>query len=254
MGCLYLVPNTLDHGSGAMAPLEAVLPREVCRVAARLTHWIAEDAKSARAFLKRVGEVEPLEQQLQSLIIHELPRQAKGTRGDAAVNTANAELRRMLQPLAQGIDMGLISDAGLPAVADPGSEVIAQAHAIGATVQPMSGPSSLMMALAASGLQGQSFAFVGYLPQDAAARAARLQELQARSRREHQTQLLIETPYRNAVLMAALLQGLAPTTRLGVACGLTLPQGWCRTMTVDQWRRAVPTFDKGLPAVFSFLA
>lgn len=255
MGCLYLVPNTLDHGSGALAPLEVALPKDVCLVAARLTHWVAEDAKSARAFLKRVGDVEPLKQPLQSLIIRELPRPAKGVRRDEAVNPGlRDELRRMLLPLTQGIDMGLISDAGLPAVADPGSEVVAQAHAIGATVQPMSGPSSLMMALAASGLQGQSFAFVGYLPQDAAARAARLQELQARSRREHQTQLLIETPYRNAVLMAALLQGLAPTTRLGVACGLTLPQGWCRTMTVDQWRRASPTFDKGLPAVFSFLA
>ena len=254
MACLYLVPNTLDHGSGTVVPLPSVLPQQVWTVASRLRHWVAEDAKSARAFLKRVDELQPLLQPLQSLDILELPRQAKGARRIEGPNPIRDEIRRLLQPLTQGLDMGLISEAGLPAVADPGSDVVAQAHAIGASVQPLSGPSSLMMALAASGLNGQSFAFVGYLPQEASARTARLQELQARSKREHQTQLLIETPYRNAALMAALLQALASSTRLAVACGMTLPQGWCRTMTVEQWRRAVPTFDKGLPAVFSFLA
>jgi 16S rRNA (cytidine1402-2'-O)-methyltransferase len=111
----------------------------------------------------------------------------------------------------------------------------------------------MVLALAASGLQGQSFAFVGYLPQDAQARRARLRELQQRSRREGQTQLLIETPYRNATVMAALLEDLDPDTRVSVACGLSLPQGWCRTATVAQWRKAPPTFDKGVPAVFGFL-
>ena len=95
---------------------------------------------------------------------------------------------------------------------------------------------------------------MGYLPQDAGSRAARLRELQARSQRENQTQLLIETPYRNEAVMAALLQHLAPGTRVSVACGLSLPQGWCRTLTVEQWRRQVPVFEKGLPAVFGFLA
>jgi len=254
MACLYLVPNTLDHGSGAVVDLHEVLPLQVCRVAARLAHWVAEDAKSARAFLRRVDELAPLMQPLQALHIQELPRPAKGVRGGGGAALLRGALQGLLLPLTHGMDMGLICEAGLPAVADPGSELVEQAHALGATVQAMSGPSSLMMALAASGLHGQSFAFVGYLPQDAATRSLRLQELQARSKREHQTQVLIETPYRNATLMAALLQGLAPTTRLAVACGLTLPQGWCRTWTVEQWRRLPIAFDKGLPAVFSFLA
>jgi 16S rRNA (cytidine1402-2'-O)-methyltransferase len=139
-------------------------------------------------------------------------------------------------------------------VADPGSLVVGQAHRLGACVVPLSGPNSLVLALAASGLQGQSFAFVGYLPQDTAVRAARLRDLQARSLRENQTQLMIETPYRNEAVMAALLQHLAPGTRVSVACGLSLPQGWCRTFTVEQWRRQPPVFEKGLPAVFGFLA
>ena len=150
--------------------------------------------------------------------------------------------------------MGLISEAGLPAVADPGSAVVAQAHRLDATVMPMSGPNSMMMALAASGLQGQSFAFVGYLPQEAGARAARIRDLQARSQREGQTQILIETPYRNEAVMGALLGNLQAGTRLAVACGLSLPQGWCRQQTVAQWRTHPAVFVKGLPAVFCFQA
>ncbi len=249
MAKLLLIPNTLDLGCDPVA-LDEVLPRGVMVQAARLEYWVAEDAKTARAFLKRVSQSEPLARPLQELHIRELPRPAKG--GRAA--PGRSEWEELLQPLAQGHDMGLISEAGLPAVADPGSVLVAQAHAMGATVMPLSGPNSMVLALAASGLQGQSFAFVGYLPQDAAARAVRLRELQTRSRREGQTQLLIETPYRNAAVMAALLEHLDPQTRLSVACGVTLPQGWCRTARVEQWRRAVPAFDKGVPAVFAFLA
>lgn len=252
MACLYLVPNALDHGSGEQLPLDAVLPQAVIEQASRLTYWVAEDAKSARAFLKRVDALCPLPQPLQSMSIQELPRPAKD--GVASREQRPNPMAHLLEPLAQGQDMGLISEAGLPAVADPGSDVVGHAHRMGAQVVPLSGPSSMMLALAASGLNGQSFAFVGYLPQESAARASRLLELQARSRRERQTQLLIETPYRNAALMAALVQVLAPTTRLAVACGLTLPRGWCRTLTVEQWRRQVPVFEKGLPAVFGFLA
>lgn len=243
---LLLMPNTLDLGCEPV-PLDDVLPRGVIKQAAQLEHWIAEDAKSARAFLKRVHELEPLCKPLQALSIQVLPKPPKDGRAAPSVEP-------LLQALQQGHDMGLISEAGLPAVADPGSLVVAQAHRLGATVVPLSGPNSVVLALAASGLQGQSFAFVGYLPQEAGARAARLRELQARSQRENQTQLLIETPYRNEAVMAALLQHLAPGTRVSVACGLSLPQGWCRTLTVEQWRRQVPVFEKGLPAVFGFLA
>ncbi|MFM8638424.1 MAG: SAM-dependent methyltransferase [Betaproteobacteria bacterium] len=243
---LLLMPNTLDLGCEPV-PLDDVLPRGVIKQAAQLEHWIAEDAKSARAFLKRVHELEPLCTPLQALSIQVLPKPPKDGR-------AAPRVEPLLQALQQCQDMWLISEAGFPAVADPGSLVVAQAHRLGATVVPLSGPNSLVLALAASGLQGQSFAFVGYLPQDAGARAARLRELQARSQRENQTQLLIETPYRNEAVMAALLQHLAPGTRVSVACGLSLPQGWCRTLTVEQWRRQVPVFEKGLPAVFGFLA
>jgi 16S rRNA (cytidine1402-2'-O)-methyltransferase len=120
-------------------------------------------------------------------------------------------------------------------------------------VQPLVGPSALLLALAGSGLNGQSFAFVGYLPVDAAQRAQRLRELETQSRRWQQTQLAIETPYRNAALLAALLQHLAPTTRLCVAVGLTLDGGWCRTHTVAQWRQAPPSLGDTLPAVFAWL-
>lgn len=252
MARLLLIPNTLDLGCEPV-PLEAVLPRGVIAQAAQLTYWIAEDAKTARAFLKRVSQIEPLARPLQDLQIAELPRPPKGSAARQAPGAVDGHLA-LLQPLQQGHDMGLISEAGLPAVADPGSVVVAHAHRLGAAVVPLSGPNSMVLALAASGLQGQSFAFVGYLPQDPAARAARLRDLQQRSKREGQTQIVIETPYRNAAVMQALLEHLDPQTRVSVACGLSLPQGWCRTSTVGQWRSAPPSFDKGVPAVFAFLA
>lgn len=252
MACLFLVPNALDLGCDTV-PLDAVLPRGVIEQAAGIAHWVVEDAKSARAFLKRVQTLAPLVAPLQSLSIEELPRPPKDGRASPGA-AQDAALRALLAPLMAGHDVGLLSEAGLPAVADPGSALVAQAHRMGATVVPLSGPNSMVLALAASGLQGQSFAFVGYLPQDDAARASRLRDLQARSQREGQTQLLIETPYRNTAVMTALLAHLAPTTRVSVACGVTLAQGWCQTKTVSQWRQAPPTFPKGVPAVFGFLA
>lgn len=259
MARLFLIPNTLDLGCEPVA-LQAVLPRGVLEQAARLRHWVAEDAKTARAFLKRVNELEPLCVTLQEMDIQVLPRPAKGGRGGAGEGSGSRgergerdEISRLLEPLRQGHDLGLISEAGLPAVADPGSALVAQAHQMGVVVAPLSGPNSMMLALAASGLQGQSFAFVGYVPQETVARAARLRELAARSQREGQTQILIETPYRNEALMAALLEQLPPAARLHVACGLTLAGGWAQTRTVAQWRGARPVFAKGLPAVFVFL-
>jgi 16S rRNA (cytidine1402-2'-O)-methyltransferase len=250
-GALLLVPNTLDLGASEAPTIDAVLPMGVLREAARLVHWVAEDAKTTRAFLKRVDAVVPLAQPLQAIDIRELPRPPKG----AQPAPTPIDLAPLLAPALAGADIGLISEAGLPAVADPGSALVASAHRIGIAVRPLPGPSSLMLALAASGLNGQSFAFVGYLPTDAAARTARLHALQQQSRRERQTQLAIETPYRNATLMAALLRALHPDTQLSVACGLTLPGGWCATRNVSAWRADPPTFDdKHLPAVFLWLA
>ncbi|MBL8316013.1 MAG: SAM-dependent methyltransferase [Rubrivivax sp.] len=243
------MPNAMDLGS-EQVPLEDVLPLGVIRRAARLTHWAAEDARSARAFLKRVAAIEPLAMSLQAIQIIELPRPRKGSHEAVSAQTWNA----LLQPALAGHDLGLISEAGLPAVADPGTALVAAAHAQGVPVLPLAGASSLLLALAASGLNGQNFAFVGYLPQDAGARTTRLRELEALSRRTGQTQLLIETPYRNAALLAALLDGLAPSTRLSVSCGLTLPGGWTRTETVSRWRERPPQMPDRLPAVFGLLA
>ena len=162
--------------------------------------------------------------------------------------------RELLAPALAGQDIGLISEAGLPAVADPGAAAVAAAHALGIAVLPLPGASSLLLALAASGLNGQSFAFVGYLPQDAAQRAARLKELQALSRRSGQTQLLIETPYRNAALLRSLIDTLDADTRLAVSCGLGLPDGWTRSERIAGWRQQPQTMPDRVPAVFAFLA
>ncbi len=248
-GTLVLMPNALDLGA-AEVPLADVLPLGVIHRAAGLQHWAAEDARSARAFLKRVAAIQPLVLPLQAIAINELPRARKGSREPVPA----AAWQELLQPALAGHDLGLISEAGLPAVADPGAFLVAAAHAAGVPVLPLPGPSSLLLALAASGLNGQSFAFVGYLPQDAPARAARIKELESQSRRAAQTQLLIETPYRNAQLQVALLEVLSPGTRLSVGCGLTLPDGWSRTDTVAAWRARPAQMPDRLPAVWGLLA
>ena len=247
-GRLLLVPNALDLGSEPV-DIRQVLPLGVLQSAAALGHWLAEDARSTRAFLKRVHEVVPLARPLQAIDIQELPRLPKG-----ASAAAEAPWRELLAPALAGQDLGLISEAGLPAVADPGAAAVAAAHALGLAVLPLPGASALLLALAASGLNGQSFAFVGYLPQDAARRAARLKELQALSRRSAQTQLLIETPYRNAVLLQALLDTLDADTRLSVSCGLSLPSGWTRSQRIAAWRARPVQMPDRVPAVFAFLA
>lgn len=252
IGTLFLVPNTLDFGIAANTPppLSDTLPLGVIRTAARLTHWVAENAKTTRAFLKRVDAVAPLTQPLQSVQIVELPRPQKGAKHATPVQNLNA----LLAPALQGADMGLISEAGLPAVADPGAALVEAAHRLHVKVVPLSGPSSLMLALSASGLNGQSFAFVGYLPVEATERASRIRELEALSRRHGQTQLVIETPYRNEALLEALLGVLTPTTRLSISCGLTLPSGWTRTDSVSRWRSGATAIPKDVPAVFGLLA
>jgi 16S rRNA (cytidine1402-2'-O)-methyltransferase len=249
-GSLILVPNTLDFGVAGDAPdIQDVLPLSVIRTAARLTHWAAENAKTTRAFLKRVDAVVPLAQPLQSLAIVELPRPQKGARVAPV-----ADWTALLAPASQGHDIGLISEAGLPAVADPGAALVQAAHAIGLEVNALPGPSSLLLALAASGLNGQSFAFVGYLPVDTAERGARIRELEALSRRANQTQLMIETPYRNEALLTALLAHLQPATRLSVSCGLTLASGFTRTDTAQAWKARATALPADVPAVFSVLA
>jgi 16S rRNA (cytidine1402-2'-O)-methyltransferase len=252
-GTLWLVPAPLDLGA-AETPLEQALPQAVLARAAALRHWVVEDAKSARALLKRVDRLVPLAQPLQALQIVELPRPQKGPSGVPRGAAPAIDWPALLAPALRGEDLGLLSEAGLPAVADPGSALVAAAHEAGVPVQPLSGPSALLLALAASGLNGQSFAFVGYLPQEAEARTARIRELESVSRRLGQTQLAIETPYRNAALLQALVQGLQPTTRLSVSCGLTLDGGFTRSAPVAVWRRQPLALPDRLPAVFAWLA
>jgi 16S rRNA (cytidine1402-2'-O)-methyltransferase len=249
---LVLMPNTLDLGTGHEVPLAQVLPQAAIERAAGLRHWVAENAKSARAFLKRVHACVPLAVPLQEIDIRELPRPPKGNKGGTQA-AAGAEFDALLAPARAGADLGLLSEAGLPAIADPGAGLVAAAHAGGVSVEALSGPSSLLLALASSGLNGQSFAFAGYLPIDAATRAARIRELDALSRRLQQTQVAIETPYRNAALLGALAEHLQPTTRLSVACGLTLPGGWCRTLPAARWRTERVTLPDTMPAVFCWL-
>lgn len=253
-GRLVLVPNSLDLGT-APEPIDQVLSALALRRAAGLSHWVVESAKTARAFLKRVDALVPLGTPLQALAMQELPRARKGS-GEAIPAAA---WQALLAPALAGHDLGLLSDAGLPAVADPGAGLVAAAHASGLTIEVLAGASSLTMALAASGLNGQRFAFEGYLPQQAAERQQRVRELEQRSRREGQTQLVIETPYRNEALLQALAQQLQPETRMSVACGLTSSAGWCRTQPVGAWRRELqtggrPPMPDTLPAVFMWLA
>ena len=178
----------------------------------------------------------------------ELPREVH-KKGDHDAG-GGFDAKPLLAAALQGQDIGLVSEAGMPAIADPGSSVVRAAHALGIEVVPLVGPISLMLALAASGLNGQSFAFVGYLPADATGRAQRIRELEALAQKTGQTQLFIETPYRNAALLQGLLQTLKGTSRLAVCCGITLAQQRVQSGLVADWKQRAATLPLELPAVF----
>ena len=248
-GRLFLVPTPLDHGCAEQTPLDDVLPLGTIKKAAAIACWISENAKSTRAFLKRVDAVVPLTQPIQAQQITELPREVH-KKGDHA-GAARFDARPLLAPALQGQDVGLISEAGMPAVADPGSSVVRAAHQLGIEVLPLTGPVSLLLALAASGLNGQNFAFIGYLPQDASARTTQIQQISRAVQQSGQTRIVIETPYRNQVLLEALLSGLDGQLRLCVASGLTLPDAdGARSASVAEWRQARWPVTPKAPAVF----
>lgn len=245
-GTLYLIPNTLGAEPGTHV-LTGIIPQQVQALSASLGYFIAENAKSTRAYLKILSTHQPLARPMQLINISELN-----------VNTPASALPGLLQPLLDGHDAGLISEAGVPAVADPGANLVRLAHQHGIRVRPLVGPSSLLLALMASGLNGQSFAFQGYLPQDAQERQKRLRELEQRSRQEHQTQLFIETPYRNGVLLDAMCQSCQPNTLVCVATDLSLSGETIQTRSVAQWKKQIqdgnaPDFHKK-PTVFLMLA
>lgn len=247
-GTLFLIPNTLGTADGdASNPLSHIIPADVQALTATLDHFIAENAKTTRAFLKLVAMTNPLAKPLQEIQITEL-----------SVNTPADALPGLLAPLLAGHNAGLISEAGVPAVADPGANLVRLAHAKGVTVKPLVGPSSLLLAVMGSGLNGQSFAFNGYLPIDATQRAKRIKELEDRSRRDKQTQLFIETPYRNGPLLDTLANTCQPTTLICIATDLTLPTESIQTKAAAKWKSEIksgktPDFNKK-PTVFLLLA
>lgn len=227
---LYAIPTPLGASPAESLPVPAL---ERIR---ELKDFVAENAKSARAFLSAAG-AQPREVSIAELSEH----------------TAAAEVPKLLQPLRDGRALGLLSEAGCPAIADPGALLVEAAHREGFRVVPLVGPSSITLALMASGLEGQRFAFCGYLPRDAGQRVKRVRELEARSRKEAETEIFIETPYRNDAMVSSLLETCAPTTRLCVAADLTLPSESVATRTIADWRRAPPAIGKR-PAVFLLLA
>jgi 16S rRNA (cytidine1402-2'-O)-methyltransferase len=232
-GALYLLPNTL----GDVAP-EAVIPTAALDRARSLDYIIAEDPKAARAFLKRIAPTRPL----QSIRVERLDHNTKG-----------GDIPAFLEPLLAGSDAGLLSEAGLPAVADPGASLVRLAHEKGVRVVPLSGPSSILLALSASGLEGQRFAFHGYLPIAENELVSTLKECERQSRKLKQTQIFIETPYRNDRTLATMLRALAPATLVCVAADLTLESEAVKTRPVVAWRKETPQL-KGRPTVFLLLA
>lgn len=232
-GKLYLIPTPL----GDNEPAE-VLPAGVIERACSLRVFVVEEIRTARRFLSRYG----LRGHIAELEFHELNE-----------HSSAADVEALGSLFDRGEDVGLLSEAGLPAVADPGAELVALCHRRGVEVVPLVGPSSLMLALMASGLNGQSFAFCGYVPAKPEERRNALRALEKQSAAARRSQIIIETPYRNDALLADMLQTLSPRTRICVAADITLPSQFIRTDSVAGWRSHVPAIGKR-PCVFIILA
>lgn len=232
-GKLYLIPTPLGEGNPA-----DVLPASVIGLLPGLSRFVVEEVRSARRFLSAAG----LKGHIGQLEFHELNE-----------HTSPAEIEALLALFQDGTDVGLLSEAGLPAVADPGAQLVALCHREGIEVVPLVGPSSLMLALMASGLNGQSFAFAGYIPVKTDERRSALKALEKRSAAARETQIMIETPYRNDSLFADMLQCLSDRVRLCIAANLTCPDAFIRTRSIAQWKKHPVTIGKR-PCVFLILA
>ncbi|WP_297801390.1 SAM-dependent methyltransferase [uncultured Polaribacter sp.] len=228
-GKLYLIPTTL----GETEPLE-VMPLSVKKVVEQIDYYIVENEKSARKFIKKIS---PKKQQ-SSLHIMLLDKYAE-----------EIETHKYLDVCQQGINIGLLSEAGVPAVADPGATIVKLAHQKNIQVVPLVGPSSILMAMMSSGMNGQNFAFNGYLPIDKGDRKRALKDLEKLSKDKNQAQIFIETPYRNEKMFADLKATLAPTTYLCIAVDITLPAEYIKTMMVKDWKHQQPDLHKK-PAIF----
>lgn len=229
-GTIYLIPNTLGD-----CDIDNLFPQYNYVVIRRLRHFIVEDVRTVRRFLKRVDK----EIDIDALTFYTLNK-----------HTSPEEISTFLNPVLEGNDVGIISEAGCPCVADPGAEVVKIAQRKEIKVVPMVGPSSILMGLMASGFNGQSFAFVGYLPIESADRLNTIKKLEHRASSEHQSQIFIETPYRNMKMMETLLQTLQPNTLLCVACDVTLETEYIVTKTVSEWKKmTLPDLNKR-PSIF----
>ncbi len=227
---LYLIPVTLGE-----SPLSQVLPAYNAEIVKNIKHFVVEEVRTARRFLKQVDK---------SINIDDLHFYPMGKHAD------EARYAQYLTPLEKGESVGVISEAGCPAIADPGAILVGMAQRRGLRVVPLVGPSSILLALMASGFNGQSFAFHGYLPIDSAARTKKLKQLESAALQDDQTQLFIETPYRNGKMIDEVLRTLRPQTRFCIAAGITTEQEYIRTLSVKEWKaQGFPDLGK-TPAIF----
>jgi 16S rRNA (cytidine1402-2'-O)-methyltransferase len=229
MGTLYLFPTTLGE-----SPLSAVLPEMNTQLMSGIQHFIVEDIRTARRFIRKC---------LPTVVIDEL------TFFVLNKHTPPDTISTFLQPLKDGHDMGVLSEAGCPAIADPGADVVAYAQQIGSRVVPLVGPSSIILALMASGFNGQSFAFNGYLPVQLPDKIKALKKYESRIVHDQQTQIFIETPYRNAKTLADILTNCPPDFRLCIAADITLSTEYIVTDTIKSWKNNIPDLNKR-PAIF----
>ena len=233
LGILYLIPVTLGDDTTALLPKS--LPPNVVTTAQQLAHFVVESEKSARQFLSAIKTVKPV-RELTLTLLNE--------------HTQDKDIANLLAPLLQGQDVGLMSDAGCPGVADPGAKLVALAHQKDIRVVPLVGPSSILLSLMASGLNGQQFAFLGYLPVDKQARTTKLKEIEKRSQTHNETQIFIETPYRNQHMLEAILSTCHANTRLCIASQVSMLDELIVTKTISGWKQSVlPELNKK-PTVF----
>lgn len=230
---MYLIPSVI-----AEETQQVVIPAQVKDALQNITIFLAEDIRTARRYLSSL-KIYPA---IESLQFHTLDK-----------NTRETELGDLMKPIQEGFNVGVLSESGCPGVADPGSLAVAYAHRNGIQVVPLVGPSSILLALMGSGLNGQQFAFHGYLPIDGKETAKAIKELERESRAKNQTQIFIETPYRNQSLFDALIHALSPTTRLSIAIDITGKNEWIQTRPIAEWKQQKPAFTK-TPTVFLFLA
>ena len=228
-GILYLIPTTL----GDTAETADVIPQKVNAIINTIDEYIVENEKTARHYLKKMGIAKPLPE----IILHPLNQHTK------------VDLNLYLRSIHLGKNIGIISEAGCPGIADPGSEVVKMAHANHIQVVPLVGPSSILLALMASGFNGQSFTFNGYLPKERSERIKKIKELERSAQQKDQTQLFIETPYRNMHILDDIVSSCEDKTKLCIACDITLPSEFIKTKTIFDWKKQLPDIAKR-PAIF----